>query len=441
MYLPNSVISCIRRLEDAGFEAYVVGGCVRDALLGLTPQDYDLCTSAPPQEIRRVFSDFPQVHNGEKHGTVGVLLDDQMYEITTFRTEGTYSDTRHPDWVKFVTHIEEDLARRDFTVNAMAYTPAKGLIDPYGGQADLSKHILRTVGSPSVRFSEDALRILRGVRFSVRYDLTPEHATMDAMEDEAYQLEHLAKERIFSELCKLLPLISAADLLRFAPVITAVIPELAPCVGFQQHSPHHKFDVFTHIAHVVENSPRTLVSRWAALLHDVGKPAAFTQDADGRGHFYGHAPIGAQIADQVLQRLKAPTKLREQVVFLIAHHMDDWEPDKKLIRRRLGKYGAETVQLLLSLQQADFGSKGVCSDVTNLPQVCEVLQEVLEEEACFSLKDLAVTGRDLLSAGFAPGPGLGKLLTYLLQQVQDERIPNEKAPLLEEAQHVKSQFI
>ncbi len=440
MYLPESVTFCIRRLEEAGFEAYAVGGCVRDALLGLTPQDYDLCSNALPAQISQVFADFNQVHNGEKHGTVGIIVDEQVYEITTFRKEGTYSDTRHPDWVEFVSAVEEDLARRDFTVNAMAYHPQRGLIDPFGGQADLKKHILRTVGDPHVRFSEDALRILRGVRFAVRYALTPDHATMDAMEDEAYQMEHLAPERIYSELCKLLPLVNAADLLRFAPVITTAIPELAPCVGFQQHSPHHRFDVFTHIAYVVENSPATLVSRWAALLHDCGKPATFTQDENGRGHFYGHDAAGGRIADAALHRLKAPTKLREQVVFLIEHHMTQWEPDKRLIRRRLGKYGAETVQQLLSLQDADFHSKGVNSDTTNLPQIRELLQEVLTEDACFSLKDLALTGNDLLRAGFSPCPAMGQLLSYLLRQVQDEVLPNEEEALLKEAMQVKNRF-
>ena len=237
MYLPQEVQYCITALEAAGFAAYAVGGCVRDSLLGLTPADYDLCTDAAPEEIARVFAGHQLLHHGEKHGTVGVVLDGQVFEITTFRTEGGYEDARHPGWVAFVKTVEEDLARRDFTVNAMAYTPRQGLIDPFGGQKDLQDKILRTVGDPEARFREDALRILRGARFSARFALTPEPVTMETMYKLAPLMDNLARERVFEELCKLLCAATAEDLLRFAPLLTQVIPELAPAVGFQQHSP------------------------------------------------------------------------------------------------------------------------------------------------------------------------------------------------------------
>ena len=270
MKLPGHIAFCVQRLETAGFAAYAVGGCVRDRCLGLTPHDYDLCTAARPEEMEQLFSEFPLVLAGRKHGTVGVVLEGQVVEITTFRTEGDYSDNRHPDSVAFVDRIEEDLARREFTVNARAWSPTRGFADPFGGRADLQAGILRAVGEPEVRFREDSLRILRGVRFAARYGLEPEKATADAMARLAPLMDNLARERVFDELCKLLPLVTAADLLRFAPVITQVIPELQSAVGFDQRSPHHVWDVYTHTAHVVEGAAPDLVLRWAALLYDVG---------------------------------------------------------------------------------------------------------------------------------------------------------------------------
>ena len=430
MFLPENVIGCIRLLEQAGFCAYAVGGCVRDALLGLTPHDYDLCTNALPEDTVRVFSQYRLVRSGEKHGTVGVVMDGEVIEITTFRTEGGYQDGRHPDWVRFVPGLEEDLARRDFTVNAMAYNPTTGYVDPFGGQADLKNKILRTVGEPAARFTEDALRVLRGVRFAVRFGLQPERETERAMAELSPLMDRLARERIFDELCKLLPLITAKELRRYVPVLAAAIPELAPMVGFLQHTPHHAYDVFTHTALVVEGTNSDLALRWAALLHDAGKPAAFTMDENGRGHFKGHAHLSAEIADAVLHRLKAPTALREAAVLLIRQHMTPLEPDKRILRRRLGQYGKETVYKMLALQKADFAGKGVVDSDPKFSQVEALLEEILAEEACFSLKDLAVNGQDLIKLGFQPGPKMGACLNYLLEQVMDEKLPNEKAALL-----------
>ena len=435
MRLPQAVQYCITSLEAAGFCAYAVGGCVRDSLLGLTPADFDLCTNAKPEEISRVFAAHQLLHHGEKHGTVGVVMDGQVFEITTFRTEGGYEDARHPNWVKFVDNIEADLARRDFTVNAMAYNPATGYVDPFGGREDLENKILRTVGDPEARFREDALRILRGARFSARFHLTPDPATLSAMEQLAPLMDHLARERVFEELCKLLLSATAADLQKFTPLLTQVIPELAPSVGFLQHSPHHRYDVFTHTAHVVEAVPAELSLRWAALLHDIGKPASFTMDTDGRGHFKGHAKISQEMADAILLRLKAPTALRQQVTELIGQHMTKLEPDKKLLRRRLGKLGQERLEALLILQEADMGSKGTGKpeDMAQFALLRNMITEVLAEESCFSIKDLAVTGRDLQQIGLLPGPNMGRCLNRLLEQVQDEILPNDKQSLLEAA--------
>ena len=428
MYLPTDVRACIDALEQAGFAAYAVGGCVRDSLLGLTPSDFDLCTAALPEQTESVFHDRKLVLAGKKHGTVGVVTDTGVVEITTFRTEGEYRDNRHPEWVEFVTDVTGDLARRDFTVNAMAWSPYRGFADPFGGQEDLKNHVLRAVGDPEQRFQEDSLRILRGARFAAKYRLIPDAATETAMVNLRGLMDNLARERVFEELCKLLLSCDAADLARFAPVVTAAIPELEACVGFDQRNPHHLYDVYGHIIRVVEQVPRNLPLRWAALLHDVGKPATFTLDETGTGHFYGHAQTSGQLADQILRRLKAPTALREQVVFLVERHMTPLEPDRKLLRRRLSQYGAENVQLLLALQQADG-----CGNAAVEP----LLTEILAEESCLKIKDLAINGHDLMQMGFT-GRALGQCLQALLDQVLDEQIPNEKNALLRAAGFYKS---
>ena len=431
MFLPENIQNCIDLLENAGFAAYAVGGCVRDACLGLTPHDYDLCTSALPEQTEAVFSAYRLVLAGEKHGTVTVITEDGPVEITTFRTEGGYRDNRHPDWVEFLPEIEGDLARRDFTVNAMAYSPKRGFADPFGGRGDLENHILRAVGDPASRFQEDSLRILRGVRFAARFDLTPEENTLNAMLSQAGLMEHLARERVFDELCKLLLVAKAEDITRFAPLLAAVIPELAPMIGFDQHSPHHAYDLITHTAHVVEGVPPTLPLRWAALLHDTGKVTTFTRDATGRGHFYGHAKESAAIAGGILLRLKAPTALREEVVTLIGRHMTRLQPERKWLRRQVSKFGFSMVESQLALQEADMGSKGTGEDDggTVFAEVRQLLGELKAEDACLGLKDLAVNGNDLMALGYR-GKAIGICLNDLLEQVVDERMPNEKKALL-----------
>ena len=437
MYLPDHVLTCIDALEAAGFEGWAVGGCVRDACLGLMPQDYDLCTDALPNQIREVFSGYDLVLAGVKHGTVGVVTREGVIEITTFRTEGGYRDNRHPDWVEFVPDIGKDLARRDFTVNAMAFSLTRGFADPFGGRLDLEKRILRAVGDPKLRFEEDPLRILRGVRFAVRYRLAVEDATDAAMGQQAHLVDDLARERVFDELCKLLPLAEADDLLRFAPILAAVIPELEPMIGFDQRSPHHAYDLYTHTAQVCAGVPEQLILRWAGLLHDVGKIPTFTQDENGRGHFYGHAQASAGMADEILRRLKAPTALREAVVFLIDKHMTKVEPEKKAVRRAMARMGAEELEMLLCLQEADMGSKGTgkSGEMEQFLTIRELIREIREENACLSLKDLAVNGRDLMALGLR-GKAIGTCLDRLLELVVDEVLPNEKEALLTAAKEM-----
>jgi tRNA nucleotidyltransferase (CCA-adding enzyme) len=319
----------------------------------------------------------------------------------------------------------------------MAWSPIRGFADPFGGQNDLRDGILRAVGEPEKRFQEDALRILRGVRFAVKYRLTPDHATQQAMFSQAHLMDGLAQERIFDELCKLLPLVQAQDLIRFAPIITQVIPELKSSVGFDQHSPHHAYDLYTHIAHVVAAVPADPVLRLAALLHDVGKPATFTLDENGRGHFYGHAKVGATIANDILLRLKAPTALRQQVVQLVQLHMNRPEPERKPVRRWLSRLGGDALEQLLLLQEADMGSKGTGIPSKSAPfdEIRTLAAQIQAENACLCMKDLAVNGSDLIALGFTPGKQLGSCLQALLELVLDEQLPNDRDALLAAAKH------
>lgn len=436
MTLPRAVTDCIRKLEQEGFSAYAVGGCVRDAMLGQIPHDYDLCTSARPEDICRVFANRKLVRDGEKHGTVGVILRGKVYEITTYRTESGYADNRHPDNVTFVDRLEDDLSRRDFTVNAMAYHPDSGYKDPFGGEKDLFAGVLRTVGDPEARFQEDALRILRGVRFACRFHLKPEEATEKAMEKLSPLLKHLAVERVYSEMTQILCVMDEKTLSRFCPVLLQVIPELTDCVGFQQHNPHHKYDVFTHTGKVLSALEPDPALRWAALLHDVGKPRTFTRDEKGIGHFYGHAQVSGDIADEVLHRLKAPAAMREQVVFLITHHMDDIHADKKQLRRKLSKYGSDNLRKLVQFQFADrVGTgKGKAPAEKLCMKTLALLDQLEREEGRLQIRNLAVDGNDLMALGFEPGPLLGECQKYLLEQVLEGTVPNKKEILLQKAE-------
>ncbi|MBQ2854859.1 MAG: CCA tRNA nucleotidyltransferase [Oscillospiraceae bacterium] len=430
MYLPDPVLACIDALEAAGYPAYVVGGCVRDACLGLTPHDYDMCTAALPEQTESVFAGLPLVLSGKKHGTVGVVSGGQVVEITTFRTEGSYRDNRHPEWVEFVPDIEQDLARRDFTVNAMAWSPYRGFADPFGGREDLEHNLLRAVGDPVRRFREDSLRILRGIRFAARFGMTVDTETEQAMFSQRHLMDNLARERVFSELCSILPRITSADLLRFAPVLTQVIPELAPLVGRDQKNRHHIHDLYAHTALVVEHCPPELSLRWAALLHDIGKIPCQTMGPDGQAHYYGHAAKSAEMADDILHRLKAPTALRQQAVILIEKHMTLPLPEKKYLRRHLGKLGWETMDALLTLQEADTLATGTAhaAELALFAQVRSLLAEIRRENACLTLRDLALNGHDLTALGYR-GREIGTALNHLLNLVLEEQCENTREAL------------
>ena len=428
MYIPNSVLELINKLEDAGYETWVVGGCVRDHLMGSVPHDYDCCTAAAPEQMQALFADRQLVLAGLKHGTVGVVTEAGVVEITTFRTEGGYLDSRHPDWVKFVRDVKEDLARRDFTVNAMAYSPRRGLCDPFGGQADLKNGLLRAVGDPVLRFREDALRILRGLRFAARFGFQIEEATRTAMHTEIAGLDTLARERVLTELEGFLLAATARDILDGAELLCRIIPELAPQLGFDQKNPHHEHDIFTHTAMVVERAPKEPILRMAALLHDLGKPATFSLDEKGGGHFYGHAGLGAKMAEDILRRLKCSNALRDEVTWLIAHHMDRFPCEEKSARRCLSKHGLPRMERLTRLQMADFGGK---VDDGDLDEWLGLLREVDAREGALTLKTLAVKGKDLIGLGIAPGKQVGELLNRLLDLVLAGELPNQREALLE----------
>lgn len=439
--IPHAAAVIIRRLEKAGFEAWAVGGCVRDCLLGLVPQDWDICTSALPDQVIAALHGCRVATNGIKHGTVTVLLDGAGWEVTTYRADGGYSDHRRPDRVEFLGRVEEDLARRDFTVNAMAWHPERGLLDHTGGQKDLADRVLRCVGDPSRRFEEDALRILRGVRFAARYGLTPHPDTAEAIHRKKDTLAAVAPERCCAELRRLLaaPGEALALVLREFWDVLAALPGLgylASMDGYDQRNPHHHLDLREHtIQAVAAVAPRERL-RFAALLHDGGKPGCCTIDEAGAAHYYGHPALGARLASQALTALRCPGKLRRQVVELVEIH-DLWVPPTPVTARRwLGRLGEETLRDLLELERADTLAHAPDCQPKRLERLAvwgAVLERVLAEEDCFSLRDLAVRGGDLAALGIPVGPGIGEMLRFLLDQVVEGRLENDREVLLQAA--------
>lgn len=431
--IPLPVQTILRRFYSAGYEASVVGGCVRDTLLGLTPKDWDITTSAKPEQVKHVLADIKLLETGLKHGTVTALSNGMPVEITTYRIDGTYSDNRRPDSVCFTNCLTDDLSRRDFTINAMAYSEQNGLTDCFGGQEDLKNNILRCVGEPDRRFDEDALRILRGLRFCAVLGLTPEKATAQSMQTHCGLLDHIAKERIGSEFIKLLCGKYAPQVLREYPlVIGQVLPEILPMIGFEQHNPHHIYDVWEHTLHALDAIPADPVLRLAILLHDSGKPYTYTQDKKGIGHFHGHASISVELAEQALERLRFDGKTIRRVCSLIRIHDMPLQPETAWIRRRLSRMGEENFRALLEIRRADSLAQNPAyrDRLTQLDAVLTILEQILAEQQCFSFKDLNINGTDLLTLGLSPGPVVGKLLKQLLDAVIQEKTANEKEALL-----------
>ena len=438
--LPSAVTYLLSRLQEAGFEGWAVGGCVRDALLGLEPNDWDLCTSALPEDLRRVFRSERVAETGLKHGTLTVILDHVPFEVTTFRVDGTYTDHRHPDGVTFVSNLKEDLARRDFTINAMAYAPDKGLRDYFGGKEDLRKGLIRCVGEPEKRFEEDALRILRALRFSAVYDFPVEEKTAEAARKLYPTLEKVARERIRTELDKLLCGKACGRVLReWAEVFAFLIPELGPMIGYDQQNHHHHYDLWEHTVQAVENMPPERDLRMTMLLHDTGKPGVRTTDENGEGHYRGHQALSGKIAGKVLDDLRYDKASRERIINLVVHHdiplrteSGKTNTDRRFLLHRLNRFGEKDLRALFIIHRADriaTGYSSVEKENKRLRERMQALDALLAEAPCFTLKDLAVNGRDLTARGLK-GEEVGRTLQALLEAVMDGRVENDKDALL-----------
>lgn len=434
-------MQALDKLNVMSYEAYIVGGCVRDSLLGRKAQDWDITTNATPAEMKACFAEYNVVETGLKHGTLTVIVDNTPIEITAYRTDGNYSDHRRPDSVAFTGELKEDLRRRDFTVNAMAYHPKTGLIDYFGGRGDLTSRRIKCVGDARQRFSEDALRILRAARFSAALGFEIEAGTRAAMHELRALLNHVSAERIAVELNKtLMGEYCENALLENEPVFTHIMPELSKTVGFLQNTPYHHFDVWRHTVKSVAATPYDLTVRLAMLLHDAGKPQTYSTDENGVGHFYGHAAVSAKIADEVLARLRYDNATHKRVVDLISWHCDKITPDAKLLKRRLNRIGEDALRQLLAVVRADRMAKapgnGGFENEARLGELDEaerLLEEIIKERQCVSLSELAVNGGDLLTLGFAADKKLGETLNKLLSLVIDEKLPNEREALLKAA--------
>lgn len=435
--IPTQVKNILLRLQDAGHTAYAVGGCVRDSLLGKTPADWDICTSARPEQTQACFERC--LLTGAKYGTVTVLQDGEAYEVTTYRTETGYADSRHPDAVEFLDALEGDLARRDFTVNAMAADADGRVTDLFGGAEDLNRGIIRCVGTPIERFTEDALRILRALRFASRYGFQIEKATAEAIHSLRDTLTRVAAERLHKELSGLLVGKGAEAILReFSDVLCVMIPEIAPCIGFLQQNPRHKWDVFAHTLCALSHTPQDEILRLAILFHDIGKPACFSLDEKGVGHFYGHAEQSARLCAKILRRLRYDGKTAELVTELVrAHDLYLQGLTDKGLRRHLANYGEEQLRRLLRIRRADALGTGTADAEgleTELAHLAYRIDAMLASENCFSIKDLNINGRDLMALGIPQGKQLGALLQQLFDAVLEERCANDKQELVKLAQ-------
>lgn len=430
MQLPDYIREIISEYEKNGFEAYAVGGCVRDSLLGKIPYDYDIATSARPEETKAVFSDRRLLETGIKHGTLTLLADEGAVEITTFRVDGEYGDNRHPESVDFTTSLKDDLSRRDFTVNAMAYSDSTGLVDIFNGRADLENRLIRCVGEAPKRFDEDALRIMRALRFCASCGFEIEEKTALAIRSRKELLKNISGERIASELNKLLLSDCTGVLREFYDVFSVIIPEISSCVGFEQHSKFHDKTVWEHIVSSVGAIEAELPLRLCMLFHDLGKPLCYTNE-NGTGHFKGHSTVSTEIARRVLKELHYDNKSSERVIFLVEHHDMRLSDDRRLIKKWLSRYGEEAFFDLVKVHIADDNAKTPeCKRRTVFYKSIEkIAREIIEEGNCLSIKSLAVDGYDLISMGYG-GKEIGNALRMLLEAVIAEKCPNEREYLM-----------
>ena len=452
--IPDKVSFILDILHENGYEAYAVGGCVRDALLGREPEDWDITTSAKPEQVKELFH--RTIDTGIQHGTVTVMLDKEGFEITTYRIDGIYEDGRHPKEVQFTSDLVEDLRRRDFTINAMAYSNETGIVDAFDGVGDLERGVIKCVGDAGERFSEDALRMLRAVRFAGQLGFDIEEKTKDAIVEKASTLEKISAERIRVELDKLLcspnpmRLVTAKEL-----GITAVVfPELDAMLDTPQNHPHHQYNVGIHSLKAVENVDKlaqesnldkkmTSILCWTALLHDVGKPDSMTIDEEGIHHFYGHPAVSKELAKEILKRLRFDNYTIDLACHLILYHDVRFSEKKGKMRKLINKIGVEEMNYLFLIMRADTLSQSMymrAEKLQALDKAKELYQEVVEAKECVSLKMLAINGKDLIDSGFQKGKGMGEILNHLLECVLEQPELNEKEELLKMAEERFAQY-
>lgn len=432
IHIPAYAQTAIQTLHACGYKAYIVGGCVRDAVLGMAAHDYDICTDCTPSEMKKVFAAFTTIETGIKHGTLTVLIDRVPVEITTFRSDGKYTDHRKPDSVRFEKELGEDLKRRDFTVNALCYNDREGIVDMFGGIDDISGKIIRCVGKPQERFDEDALRIMRAMRFSSVLGFEIEKGTAAAIHEQKELLHEISAERIASELKKLICGQGAARiLLDYRDVMAVIIPQLQPCFDLAQNNPHHCYDVYTHICKSVENIQPDWVLRMVMLLHDIGKPLVHTRDENGTDHFKTHPVKSAEIALDVAAALKLDNKSRDRIHALVLEHDNRISCAKKSVRRFLSKYDEEFFADYMKVRRADTLAQSDYKRTEKLAELDTIEQtakEICEESLCLHLSDLALNGDDLMALGLQ-GKKVGEALRFLLESVVDEKVQNDKQSL------------
>lgn len=423
----------INKLETNGYEAYLVGGAVRDIIMKKTPNDTDITTNATPEEVKKVFCEHSTIDTGLKHGTVTLIIEEIPFEITTYRTESGYSDGRHPDLVLFSKNIRDDLSRRDFTMNSIAFNQNVGFIDPFNGISDIKNKTIRCVGNPTERFTEDSLRILRALRFSSVLGFEIEEETEKALYDCRELLSNISPERVYIELTKLLCGKNVRTvLMKYSDVIAIVVPEIKAMKGFNQHNFHHKYDLLGHTATVTQNISPKVHLRLAAFLHDVAKPLCMSFDKDDVGHFYGHPSLGAKIADEILRRLKSDNRTREAVTTLIKLHDNPIEESERIIKRKLRTIGKDMLFDLIELQRAD--TSGLADEFhtrfEHFDKLIALTESIVTQEECFSLKNLDINGNDIIALGYQ-GRKVGDILNILLDEVIDGKTENSKEKLIE----------
>ncbi len=439
--LPADVKFIINTLYNHGYEAFVVGGCVRDSILDLSPKDWDICTKAEPKEIIDCFIGLKIIHTGIKFGTITLVLNDKTYDITTYRTDGRYSDNRHPDEVKFIKSLKEDLSRRDFTINAMAYNDKDGLIDCFEGKRDLYNQTIRCIGECKKRFEEDALRILRALRFAAVYNFEIEYNTRRAILDKKELLRILHPYRIKKEFNKLL-LGEAIEkiLLQYSSVISVLIPEIIPAIGYNQNNPYHIYDVWEHTAKSIACSNNDIIVRLSMLFHDLSKSMCYSNNIYASGHFYDHAKKSAEMAKQILERLEYDNDTIYHVYKLIFYHDTKISPDRIQIKRWLNEIGRRSFFRLLEIKIADAKAQNPIYLNERLKIYNIILKEteiIFNQNLCFKLEDLDIDGKDIIQLGYSEGIEIGNILNYLLNLVIEEKVENKKERLIKEISNFK----